>query len=62
MMGQGYPQTRGNRFFEPGYSTNRNGTGFGLAIVEQIAKAHDWSLTIEESRSNGTSFHIQTGE
>ncbi|RLM42012.1 PAS domain-containing protein [Haloarcula sp. Atlit-47R] len=60
--GPGIPPDERESVFEPGYSTNRNGTGFGLAIVEQIAKAHDWSLTIEESRSNGASFHIQTGE
>lgn len=32
--------------FEYGYSTNERGTGFGLAIVEQIADAHGWDVEL----------------
>ncbi|WP_435319664.1 PAS domain S-box protein [Haloarchaeobius sp. TZWSO28] len=35
--------------FEQGYTTASEGTGFGLAIVEDIAEAHDWSVQIDDA-------------
>jgi len=32
--------------FEAGYSTDDDGTGFGLRIVEQIADAHRWGVAV----------------
>ncbi|WP_439027698.1 PAS domain S-box protein [Haloarchaeobius sp. DT45] len=34
--------------FEQGYTTAATGTGFGLAIVEDIAEAHDWTVKVDD--------------
>ncbi len=44
--------------FEPGHTTDEDGTGFGLAIVERIVEAHGWSVSIVESRSGGARFEL----
>lgn len=44
--------------FEAGYTTDKNGTGFGLSIVTQIVDVHDWSITVTESVSGGARFEI----
>ena len=45
--------------FEPGHTTADDGTGFGLAIVERIAEAHDWSVSVTESDSGGARFEFR---
>lgn len=35
--------------FDRGYTTAEDGTGFGLAIVEEIIKAHDWTVRVTDS-------------
>ncbi len=44
--------------FEPGYSTQEEGTGFGLVIVKEIAEAHGWELDLSESDEGGARFDI----
>ncbi|WP_246989527.1 PAS domain S-box protein [Halorientalis marina] len=44
--------------FDIGYSTTHNGTGFGLSIVEQIAEAHGWNITVTEGAEGGARFEI----
>ncbi|MCU4719447.1 PAS domain S-box protein [Halapricum hydrolyticum] len=44
--------------FESGYSTAEDGTGFGLAIVEEIARAHGWTVDVTDSESGGARFEI----
>ncbi len=44
--------------FESGFSTSETGTGFGLAIVEEIADAHGWDVTLTESESGGARFEF----
>ena len=44
--------------FEFGHTTAENGTGFGLAIVEGIAEAHDWSVTAGNGDDGGARFEI----
>ena len=41
-----------------GYSTAEGGTGFGLAIVSEIAEAHGWDLGVTESSAGGARFEI----
>jgi len=41
-----------------GFSTDEEGTGFGLAIVTQIADAHGWATTVTESRDGGARFEF----
>ena len=45
--------------FESGYTTSETGTGFGLAIVERIAEAHGWEVTLIESESGGARFEFR---
>jgi len=44
--------------FASGYTTSTDGTGFGLAIVREIAEAHDWEITVDESEDGGARFEI----
>jgi PAS domain S-box-containing protein len=44
--------------FESGYTTSESGSGFGLAIVEEIATAHGWTVRIHDSRAGGTRFEF----
>ncbi len=61
--GPGIPEAERETVFEYGYSTANSGTGFGLAIVEEIANAHDWSANVTESESGGArlEFHTESG-
>jgi signal transduction histidine kinase len=36
-----------------------DGTGFGLAIVEQIAHAHGWSVSVTDGRDGGARFEFR---
>lgn len=44
--------------FDAGYSTSEKGTGFGLAIVEQIAHAHGWNVQVTEGEDAGARFEF----
>jgi len=44
--------------FEAGYSTASEGTGFGLAIVADIAAVHGWDVSVTDSESGGARFEI----
>ncbi|WP_136686648.1 PAS domain S-box protein [Halorhabdus amylolytica] len=54
--GPGIPEDERSDIFEPGYTTTTDGTGFGLTIVERIAEAHDWDVSVTESREGGAHF------
>ena len=56
--GSGIPESERNEVFEAGYSTSENGTGFGLGIVERIAEAHGWEITVTESEQGGARFEF----
>jgi PAS domain S-box-containing protein len=56
--GPGMTAAERERAFESGYTTNEDGTGFGLAIVKQIVEAHGWTITATESASGGARFEI----
>jgi PAS domain S-box-containing protein len=56
--GPGIPADDGEAVFESGFTTAESGTGFGLAIVEEIATAHGWSVTATESDDGGARFEI----
>ena len=45
--------------FDQGYTTSKDGTGLGLSLVERIAAAHGWTVTVAESeREEGARFEI----
>ncbi len=54
--GPGIPEGERDRVFDQGYTTQNEGTGFGLAIVESIATAHGWSVAVSESPEGGARF------
>jgi PAS domain S-box-containing protein len=54
--GPGIPDGDRDAVFERGYSTDPDGTGFGLAIVDAIATAHDWSVRVSERDDGGAAF------
>ncbi|MFB6308643.1 MAG: PAS domain-containing sensor histidine kinase [Haloarculaceae archaeon] len=56
--GPGIPPEEREKIFEYGYSTSDEGTGFGLAIVEEIADAHDWTVELTDSESGGARFEF----
>jgi PAS domain S-box-containing protein len=56
--GPGIPPDEREAVFDPGHSGVETGTGFGLAIVDEIVRAHDWTIEITESDDGGTRFEI----
>jgi PAS domain S-box-containing protein len=44
--GPGIPAEHRETVFEAGYSTTATGSGLGLRIVEQVAHAHDWTVSV----------------
>ena len=56
--GPGIPEDEREEIFEAGYSRAESGTGFGLAIAEEIVEAHDWEIAAAESQSGGARFEI----
>jgi len=56
--GVGFPESGPERLFESGYSTEDDGVGIGLTIVERIAGGHRWDVTVTESESGGARFEF----
>jgi len=56
--GVGIPPEDRKRIFDHGYTTNIDGTGFGLPIVHNIVTAHGWECTVTESETGGARFEI----
>jgi len=51
--GHGIDPVERDQIFTHGYTSTGGGTGFGLAIVKQIADAHDWAVDVTQSPSGG---------
>ena len=60
--GVGIPEEKREKVFEQGYSTNKGGTGFGLAIVRDIIRAHGWNIRVTEGDMSGARFEILNGK
>jgi signal transduction histidine kinase len=56
--GPGIPADEREDVLQAGYSTAQDGTGFGLAIVSEIADAHGWRLDVGESEAGGARFDV----
>lgn len=56
--GVGIPDDDLDQVFEGGFTTNSDGTGLGVAIVEQIASAHGWEVEATHSDSGGACFNL----
>ena len=57
--GPGIPPEKRDQVLERGYTTDEMGTGFGLAIVDQIADAHGWSISVTDSSAGGARFEFR---
>ncbi|MFW6317313.1 MAG: PAS domain-containing protein [Halorubrum sp.] len=57
--GPGIPEAVADVLFEPGQSSVGGNTGFGLAIVQEIASAHGWTVAATESSEGGARFEIR---
>lgn len=60
--GSGIPKDERQRVFEEGYTEAEEGLGLGLKIVEQIADAHGWSVSVTESNQGGVRFEFRDVE
>jgi signal transduction histidine kinase len=60
--GPGIDPEHRDTVFEPGVSMSADGTGFGLAIVERIADAHDWNVDLTEGADGGARFEFVGAE
>jgi len=56
--GVGIPVERRDEVFEHGVTTNEDGTGFGLSIVADIARAHDWTVSVTDAHDGGARFEF----
>jgi len=57
--GPGIPESDREAVFTDGFTTGDRGSGWGLNIVQEIATAHDWSISITESAAGGTRFEFR---
>jgi signal transduction histidine kinase len=56
--GPGIDRDQRDQVFTRGWSTADDGTGFGLTIVTEVVKAHDWQIDVTESAAGGARFEI----
>ena len=57
--GPGIDPSNRESVFDPGHTTADEGTGFGLTIVERIADAHGWDVSVTEGRTGGARFEFE---
>lgn len=56
--GPGIPPDDREDVFEAGFTTEKNGIGYGLKIVEEITNAHGWEVEIVEGSVGGARFEF----
>ena len=56
--GPGIPLDAREDVLTAGYTSSKDGTGFGLSIVTQIVDTHDWDIRVTESAGGGARFEI----
>lgn len=56
--GPGIPAEKREAVFETGYTERRDGTGFGLEIVERICDAHGWEVAVTDGTDGGARFEL----
>ncbi len=56
--GPGVPTDRRTEIFKPYFTTQRKGTGLGLAVVQQIVLAHGWEVECLANEPRGAVFRI----
>ena len=56
--GPGIPPALRERVFQPFFTTKRNGTGLGLALVQKIIVFHNGRITVAAAPHGGASFQL----
>jgi signal transduction histidine kinase len=56
--GPGVPSGQSTEIFKPYFTTHQKGTGLGLAVVEQIVRAHGWDIECLPNDPRGAVFRI----
>ena len=56
--GPGVPPERRVEIFKPYFTTQKTGTGLGLAVVQQIVLAHGWEIECLANEPKGARFRI----
>jgi len=56
--GPGVPLERRTEIFKPYFTTQKQGTGLGLAVVQQIVLAHGWEIECLANEPKGALFRI----
>jgi signal transduction histidine kinase len=56
--GEGMTEEQVKRVFEPFFTTKKEGTGLGLALVQQIATEHGGHIECESTSGKGSTFTI----
>ena len=56
--GVGIPEDERDTVLDHGYTTADDGTGLGMSIVETVATAHGWTVTVTESAGGGARFEV----
>src|SRR6266702_2301718 len=56
--GPGVPSDRRTDVFKPYFTTQKKGTGLGLAVVQQIVLAHGWEIECLPNQPKGAVFRI----
>jgi len=56
--GPGIAPEQLRRIFVPGYTTKPEGSGFGLAIVERLAREEGGRVEVESASGKGARFHL----
>jgi|AntRauMinimDraft_4_1070384.scaffolds.fasta_scaffold00770_10 PAS domain S-box-containing protein len=57
--GPGIPEGAEDDVFDRGFTSTEDGTGFGLAIVREIAEAHDWEVAaVPTGDDRGARFEV----
>lgn len=56
--GPGIPASTRDRVFEHGYTTRRDGSGYGLSIVRSVVGAHGWDVSVVDPTDSGARFEV----
>jgi signal transduction histidine kinase len=56
--GPGVPPDRTAEIFKPYFTTQKTGTGLGLAVVQQIVLAHGWEIQCIANEPKGAVFRL----
>jgi signal transduction histidine kinase len=56
--GKGIPELVRNKIFDLYFTTKKDGGGVGLAVCQNIIKAHDGKIDFESTEGEGTIFTI----